>query len=207
MKPVLERILQNVEILDNGCWRWTRSVTPAGYGQMTMAGPAGKRVTRVVHKVLYEALVGPVPEGLQLDHTCHNADLDCNGGSSCEHRRCVNPAHLEPVTNRENTLRGRCAESNRERLTLVEKCSAGHPLSGPNLRPGAKGAEACRACARLKTRKHAGLGARGPRRRVVARSGRTVFMECGHSKTLRPNKPSDYALCPTCDAELIGGAA
>lgn len=70
------------------CWLWKASTTTLGYGQVQFEG----RLRRA-HRVVFETLVGPIPPGLQLDHLCRNPG-------------CVNPAHLEPVTPRENTLRG-----------------------------------------------------------------------------------------------------
>lgn len=72
----------------SGCWVWTAARTSKGYGQFRI----GPRPVRA-HRYAYTLLVGPIPDGLQLDHLCRN-------------RLCVNPGHLEPVTNWENTLRG-----------------------------------------------------------------------------------------------------
>lgn len=73
-----------------GCWNWTAAVDPGtGYGKFHVA--PGE--TANAHRVAYELLAGPVPDGLDLDHLCRT-------------RACVNPAHLEPVTRRVNLLRG-----------------------------------------------------------------------------------------------------
>lgn len=69
------------------CWLWTAHTSDGGYGRFTFDGH-----TTVAHRLAYEALVGAIPEGLVLDHLCRV-------------RNCVNPAHLEPVTTRENNLR------------------------------------------------------------------------------------------------------
>lgn len=71
---------------DTPCWIWQRTTLPAGYGRMG--------ANNYAHRVYYERFVGPIPEGLVLDHLCN-------------HPSCVNPAHLEPVTHQENIIRGR----------------------------------------------------------------------------------------------------
>jgi hypothetical protein len=73
------------------CWIWNRSKTSKGYGQVTQKG---SKTRLYAHRVYYEQHVGPIPDGLFIDHLCR------------EHA-CVNPAHMEPVTNRENLRRGR----------------------------------------------------------------------------------------------------
>lgn len=103
--PIVERIERRTERQPNGCWHYTGSLS-AGYGQIQTGSAAdGTRKPRHVHRVAYESLVGPIPDTLQLDHTCHNDDPTCPGGRACLHRRCWNPEHLEPVTSGENTRR------------------------------------------------------------------------------------------------------
>lgn len=87
-KSVLERMGDKFTIGDD-CWLWTGTIDDGGYGMI--AGEGGRNYLRA-HRVMYEILVGPIPKGMQLDHLCRV-------------RNCVNPAHLEPVTPRENTLR------------------------------------------------------------------------------------------------------
>lgn len=85
---------------DETCWPWLGRVHRYGYGHYDFGYHAYK-----AHRVAYELAVGPIPDGLTLDHVCHSVSTDCAGGNSCLHRRCVNPAHLEPVTQAENNAR------------------------------------------------------------------------------------------------------
>lgn len=72
----------------DNCWEWTACKTRGGYG--TFSAKRGGRWAMVpAHRIAYEELVGPVPEGMFLDHTCHNTG-------------CVNPGHLRIVTNKQN---------------------------------------------------------------------------------------------------------
>lgn len=117
----------------SGCWLWTAYIDPRGYGRIRMVTNKGK-ASRPAHRVAYEALVGSIPEGLGLDHLCRT-------------RCCVNPAHLEPVTNAENTRRGEAGINN----AVKTHCPRGHAYEGDNLfflanqfRGGKS--RACRAC-------------------------------------------------------------
>lgn len=95
------RFWSRVEKSPDGCWLWT-GATRKGYGRFKNKGRYYS-----AHRLAYEWEYGEVPEGLTLDHTCHTADESCNRGEFCRHRRCVNPAHLEPVSMTENLARGR----------------------------------------------------------------------------------------------------
>lgn len=74
------------------CWLWHGKKSRDRYPQFAY-GPADEREHVYSHRKAYEDLVGPIPEGLDLDHLCRV-------------RNCVNPEHLEPVTRSENILRG-----------------------------------------------------------------------------------------------------
>ena len=107
------------------CWLWTASQSGNGYGQFYYSGRIGK-----AHRFAYEALAEPIPAGLDLDHLCRI-------------RHCVNPAHLEPVTRRENILRGETLPSANARKVA---CSKGHPYDEKNTRVTKRGYRRCRIC-------------------------------------------------------------
>ena len=109
------------------CWLWTASTTN-GYGKIHSGGRSRKML--LAHRVAYEMLVGPIPEGMHLDHLCRVI-------------LCVNPKHLEPVTLQENVLRGENFIAKRARQT---ECLRGHPLSGANLRTNSNGHRSCKIC-------------------------------------------------------------
>ena len=119
-----------------GCWLWIGSVNENGYGTVgRWRGPQ-----RRAHRAFYELLVGPIPDGLDLDHLCRV-------------RRCVNPAHLEPVTRSENLRRSVRS------MRLV--CKKGHPLTPENTRVKSDGRRRCRTCQREADRRREARRARG----------------------------------------------
>lgn len=126
--PIKTRILANIEIDDNGCWRWMRYKLPNGYGMI-----GTKHATKAyVHRVAYEAWKGPIPEGLVIDHLCRVRD-------------CCNPEHLEPVTYSQNTLRGDTIMVRRANATA---CFRGHEYTPENTKPDRSGVRRCRTCYR-----------------------------------------------------------
>lgn len=119
-----------------GCWNWAKAIHPTGYATVKRGG-----ISQVAHRFVYELLVGPISEGLELDHRCHTDDQTCAGGKTCKHRSCVNPAHLEPVDPLTNYQRGRAFVVN----TTKTECPQGHPYEGRNLIKY-RGRRYCRAC-------------------------------------------------------------
>lgn len=117
------------------CWPWTGYVNHLGYGTLDI-----NRRPSLAHRLAYKMLVGPIPEGLVLDHVCHN-DSDCTAGNTCEHRRCCNPAHLEPVPQAENVRRGRGGQHWAQKT----HCPQGHPYDEANTKLY-RGRRSCRAC-------------------------------------------------------------
>ena len=118
------RFWRNV-VKTEGCWEWIAFRTKDGYGRFRVGG--GKVLA---HRFAYELLVGPIPEGLESDHLCRN-------------RGCVNPAHLEPVTQQVNRLRGVGLPALSARKT---HCKNGHPFNAANTYHRRDGDRECRTC-------------------------------------------------------------
>ncbi len=123
-----EQFWRRVTVTSDGCWQWTGFIGSYGYGYISWAPSADE--SQRAHRTAYLALVGPIPEGLVLDHLCRN-------------RSCVNPSHLEPVTVRENVLRGVGVAAVR---AVATTCESGHALSGDNLYVTPDQRRQCREC-------------------------------------------------------------
>lgn len=117
--------------LKTGCWPWTGRRSKGGYGRCRY-----RRKMWSVHRLVYTLLVGPIPEGLTIDHV---------RARGCASTACCNPAHLEPVTLRENLLRG---DTFQARNAAQTHCPHGHAYSGENLYVNPSGWRLCRTCAR-----------------------------------------------------------
>ena len=99
------------------------------------------------HRLVYEAAHGPIPPGMQVDHVCHGLDESCPGGNLCSHRACINPAHLQAVTNAVNVMRSRgpsAAEA------LMTHCIRGHEFNEENTHVTKAGRRQCRPCKRIR---------------------------------------------------------
>jgi hypothetical protein len=120
------------------CYFWTGAKMSGGYGSF---GVENRRVV-LAHRWVYEHFRGPIPDGLEIDHLCHNGS-GCPGGITCPHRLCVNPEHLEAVTRRVNCLRGESPSAIHARKT---HCPQGHPYVGENLYITSTGGRQCRIC-------------------------------------------------------------
>lgn len=118
------------------CWLWTAGRNRQGYGEFATRQTDNPK-TRVAHRIAYELVVGPIPEGLVLDHLCRNPP-------------CVNPAHVEPVTVGENTMRGVGLAPQRARQT---HCVNGHEYTPDNTYIAPKrGTRDCRTCRQIRSR-------------------------------------------------------
>ncbi|HEY6020211.1 MAG TPA: HNH endonuclease signature motif containing protein [Candidatus Paceibacterota bacterium] len=124
-KPLADRFWDKVD-KSGSCWLWIGAVNEHGYGKVSAGGRKGKY--KRAHVAAYEMEYGPVPEGLELDHLCHN-------------RRCVRPDHLEAVTRQVNVNRG----DNAKGKMVGHLCKYGHALTPDNLYIS-NGRRACKTC-------------------------------------------------------------
>lgn len=126
--PLIDRLLPKVQ-KTSSCWLWTGAKN-GEYGVIGEGGKGGKML--YAHRASYELFVGPIPKGMTLDHLCRV-------------RSCVNPEHLEPVSMRENTLRGVGPSAINATKTY---CIHGHPFDEENTAVRKNGHRACRTCER-----------------------------------------------------------
>jgi len=117
---------------EDECWPWTGAVAKNGYGRIKW-----DRLSQRVHRVIYELVIGPIPQDLVIDHECRN-------------RICQNPKHLRAVTHRTNTMENSVgiAATN----FAKDACVNGHPFSNDNVRRG-EGFRRCVECSREKHRR------------------------------------------------------
>ncbi len=120
-----ERFLSRIQVTEDGCWKWTGTPHPAGYGSFQF-----RQASYLAHRVAYTWLKEPIPEGLDIDHLCRV-------------RICVNPEHLEPVTRQVNLLRGHGVTAGNAAKT---HCKHGHEFTEANTYIDNLGCRYCRAC-------------------------------------------------------------
>lgn len=160
-KTVEERFWEKVEKTPGGCWLWTAFLNPTGYGMFGIGSRTdGTRRCVFAHRFAYTLLVGPIPDGLTLDHLCRV-------------HACVKPAHLEPATDRENILRSpiQPAAVNARKT----HCHKGHPFAGDNLRITKHGKRQCVECYRKQKRE-----SQRRRRQRMREGGEQAARNAGH---------------------------
>ncbi|GGY65551.1 HNH endonuclease signature motif containing protein [Streptomyces xanthochromogenes] len=143
MRDWTDRFLAKVRDSESGCWEWTGHIKPNGYGQVTVGGRKFN-----AHRFAYEAMVGPIPSGLVIDHLCRN-------------RRCLRPEHLDPVSQRTNVLRGEGPAADNARRN---HCVQGHPFDDANTYVRRDGSRSCRSCNAARNRRRRQGVTRAPAR-------------------------------------------
>jgi hypothetical protein len=119
------------------CWRWIGGFfKETGYGKFYV-----NRYPHYAHRWVYQWVVGPIPDGLELDHLCRN-------------RWCVNPKHLEPVTHQVNAQRGDAGKATGARNKAKTHCRNGHEFDEVNTGRDHRGDRVCRACMRDHAKRH-----------------------------------------------------
>ena len=129
--PAHERFDAKVKIDESGCWLWTGYIDQKGYG---VFGVSAKELWKA-HRYSYTQHVWEIPAGIQLDHLCRV-------------RHCVNPSHLEPVTNQENTIRGNAARPK------ADRCRRGHRFDEANTYICPRGKRECKTCRDAAAERH-----------------------------------------------------
>lgn len=165
---------------------WPGATSRHGYSHAVL-----KRQSRKPFRMLYEHFVGTVPPGTILNHLCHDDDAECRGGITCQHRRCVNPAHLLPVPMVSNTQSGAATRG---------WCRAGlHQWTDDNTivitSPSGRVQRRCRACKNLKSaaQKAASRAAAGARTRP------TTTCHYGHPRDqFQKRTANGHAYCSEC---------
>jgi hypothetical protein len=156
------------------CWPWQAALLSEGYGTFLLRGK-----TLRAHRVAYELVIGPIPAGLQVDHLCRN-------------RACVNPAHLEAVTQRTNVLRGVGASARNARKT---HCANGHEFTEENTARNEAGERRCRKCSQESQRRYADKKRSG-------RPKRSPSPTCGKGHAFTPENTyvgtDGSRTCKTC---------
>ena len=142
MNTLPERIATKIIPEPNsGCWLWTASLTTTGYGAIRW-GKTMKKAHRVIYELIKSELPSRYPSGLVLDHLCRV-------------RSCVNPDHLEIVTQKENCQRGN-AKFNGQHQRAQTHCIHGHEFDEQNtiVRRGKHGRRSCRQCKNISKKKY-----------------------------------------------------
>ena len=143
----LQKVIDRIQPQENGCWWYSAVVDNKGYATTRIGWPVIKGAK--VHRLSWIYYKGDIPEGMVIDHLCHNPET-CEGGDSCEHRRCVNPDHLQLIS---------AAENNAKTVRVLKyktHCKNGHELKDNTYkyRSGNLVRFACHTCKKEQTTKN-----------------------------------------------------
>ncbi len=138
-----QRFWKKVRVQRDGCWVWIGGKGRKGYGLFYLGGYPNQRRTMSAHRWAYTCLVGPVPDGMTIDHICNNPP-------------CVNAVHLRIASQQENILRGNGLAAQNAQKT---HCPHGHPYDEQNtywkpIEDGSRWGRICRICSRKSDRKY-----------------------------------------------------
>lgn len=149
--PKTSRIRESLtqDLPADRCWPWLGRRGTNGYGIAVWPGERTRGTT--AHRMIWTLFFGDVPEGMHIDHSCHDSAA-CTGGNQCAHRACVNPAHLRPLSPLDNTMRNDGPSSLNARKV---ECSRGHGFTPENTYTDPRGRRACRTCQRAHWRRYA----------------------------------------------------
>jgi len=138
---IWKRFWASTIVTDQGCWIYTKGPQRAGYPMNQWQGRTVKR--QDAHRLSYRIFIGDIPDGLTIDHVCHNEDLDCPGGE-CIHRKCWRPSHLRCVPRGVNVLAGKTIAA---RNAAKTHCRWGHEFTPENTwRSPTRNGRWCRKC-------------------------------------------------------------
>lgn len=132
----LDRFTAKITVESPGCWIWTASTNPQGYGVFRLGGKAVG-----AHRAAWALLVGSIPPGLEVDHLCRV-------------RNCVNPDHMELVTQKVNMARGSVYVLMAARFAAITECKHGHPFTPENTGTHTGGRRYCKTCKKQRLREY-----------------------------------------------------
>lgn len=144
---------------NSGCWLWTGKASKEGYGIMNRDGFSDIKA----HRLSYWLYKGEIPHGMVIDHKCRTP-------------ACVNPDHLEPVTQAENVMRGNSLPA---RNKMKTHCLRGHEFLEENRK--ADGARGCLTCSRYRRRRASGWVD------LDLKEARLLLALCGGGGAIRPS--------------------